>query len=100
MPPCRAGGLDSFSTRTFGVGSTPSASGVSSSIGFSLTAEGLGFHVEKTYIYAAMGFSVFVELLNLRIRGSHRPVHLRTLDEEDGPPEGGAGGGVGEPGVA
>ncbi|HLO35727.1 MAG TPA: TerC family protein [Candidatus Deferrimicrobium sp.] len=69
-------------------------------IGFSLTAEGLGFHVEKTYIYAAMGFSVFVELLNLRIRGSHRPVHLRTLDEEDGPPEGGAGGGVGEPGVA
>ena len=40
-------------------------------IGFSLVAEGLGLHVEKTYIYVAMGFSVFVEVLNLRIRGSH-----------------------------
>ena len=58
-------------------------------IGFSLVAEGLDFHVEKTYIYVAMGFSVFVEFLNLRIRGSHRPVRLRTLDE--GEPEGGAG---------
>jgi predicted tellurium resistance membrane protein TerC len=51
-------------------------------IGFSLVAEGLDFHVEKTYIYVAMAFSVFVELLNLRIRGSHKPVHLRTLDED------------------
>ena len=50
-------------------------------IGFSLVAEGLEFHVEKTYIYVAMAFSVFVELLNLRIRGSRQPVHLRTLDE-------------------
>ena len=52
-------------------------------IGFSLVAEGLDFHVEKTYIYVAMGFSVFVEFLNLRIRGSNQPVHLRTLDEPD-----------------
>jgi predicted tellurium resistance membrane protein TerC len=50
-------------------------------IGFSLVAEGLEFHVEKAYIYVAMGFSVFVEALNLRIRGSRSPVHLRTLDE-------------------
>ncbi len=51
-------------------------------IGFSLVAEGLEFHVEKAYIYVAMGFSVFVEALNLRIRGSSpRPVHLRALDE-------------------
>jgi predicted tellurium resistance membrane protein TerC len=47
-------------------------------IGFSLVAEGLEFHVEKGYIYVAMGFSVFVEALNLRIRGSHAPVHLRA----------------------
>ena len=53
-------------------------------IGFSLVAEGLEFHVEKTYIYVAMGFSVFVELLNLRIRGSKTPVHLRTMDEAPG----------------
>jgi predicted tellurium resistance membrane protein TerC len=47
-------------------------------IGFSLVAEGLDFHVEKAYIYVAMGFSVFVEALNLRVRGSHAPVHLRA----------------------
>ena len=56
-------------------------------IGFSLVAEGLDFHVEKTYIYVAMGFSVFVEFLNLRIRGSKQPVHLRALDEPE--PRGG-----------
>ena len=49
-------------------------------IGFSLVAEGLEFHISKGYIYAAMGFSVFVEALNLRIRGSHAPVHLRAGD--------------------
>ena len=49
-------------------------------IGFSLVAEGLDFHISKGYIYAAMGFSVFVEALNLRIRGSRAPVHLRALD--------------------
>ena len=50
-------------------------------IGMSLVAEGLEFHIPKGYIYFAMGFSVFVELLNLRIRGRGRdhgePVHLR-----------------------
>ncbi|KUP96102.1 TerC family protein [Thermobifida cellulosilytica] len=34
-------------------------------IGMSLVAEGFGFHIEKGFIYAAMGFSVFVEALNL-----------------------------------
>jgi predicted tellurium resistance membrane protein TerC len=53
-------------------------------IGFSLVAEGLEFHVEKAYIYVAMGFSVFVEALNLRLRGSKSPVHLRTMDEGRG----------------
>jgi predicted tellurium resistance membrane protein TerC len=56
-------------------------------IGFSLVAEGLDFHISKGYIYAAMGFSVFVEFLNLRIRGSKSPVHLRALDSPTGTPK-------------
>ncbi len=39
-------------------------------IGMSLIAEGVGFHIPKGYIYFAMGFSVFVEFLNLRARGT------------------------------
>ena len=35
-------------------------------IGVTLLADGFGFHIEKDYIYAAMGFSVLVEALNLR----------------------------------
>jgi len=35
-------------------------------IGMSLIADGAGFHIPKGYIYVAMGFSVFVEFLNLR----------------------------------
>ena len=43
-----------------------------------LVGEGLDLHIPKGYIYFAMGFSVFVELLNLRIRGRPlQPVHLR-----------------------
>ncbi|MGE0394754.1 MAG: TerC family protein [Vicinamibacterales bacterium] len=45
-------------------------------IGMSLMAEGLGQHISKGYIYFAMGFSVFVELINLRVRGKTEPVHL------------------------
>ena len=37
-------------------------------IGVTLIADGFGFHIDKAYIYAAMGFSVFVEALNLRAR--------------------------------
>jgi predicted tellurium resistance membrane protein TerC len=44
-------------------------------IGFTLIVEGLHQHIPKGYIYFAMGFSVFVEMLNLRIRGS-QPVSL------------------------
>ena len=48
-------------------------------IGVSLVADGLGMHVPKGYIYFAMGFSVFVEMINLRVRGSHTPpVKLHT----------------------
>ncbi len=37
-------------------------------IGVLLTAEGLGQHVNKGYVYFAMGFALLVELLNLRLR--------------------------------
>jgi predicted tellurium resistance membrane protein TerC len=46
-------------------------------IGVSLVAEGLGQHIPKGYIYFAMGFSVFVEAINLRVRGKSSPIHLR-----------------------
>jgi predicted tellurium resistance membrane protein TerC len=39
-------------------------------IGVVLAAEGLGQHIPRGYIYAAMGFSVFVELLNLKVKGT------------------------------
>jgi predicted tellurium resistance membrane protein TerC len=51
-------------------------------IGFSLVAEGLGQHISKGYIYFAMGFSVFVEALNLRVRRKTAPVHLRQAYTE------------------
>ncbi len=46
-------------------------------IGFSLVADGLGVHIPKGYIYFAMGFSVFVEIINLQVREKTTPVHLR-----------------------
>jgi len=45
-------------------------------IGVSLVADGFGQHVSKGYIYFAMGFSVFVEMLNLRVRRRGVPVEL------------------------
>jgi len=46
-------------------------------IGFTLVVEGLHQHIPKGYVYFAMGFSVFVEMLNLRLRGSKsKPVQL------------------------
>jgi predicted tellurium resistance membrane protein TerC len=47
-------------------------------IGMALVGDGLGFHIPKGYIYFAMAFSVFVEMLNLRMRRKKTaPVHLR-----------------------
>jgi len=46
-------------------------------IGISLVADGLGLHIPKGYIYFAMGFSVFVEMINLRVRKHAAPVQLR-----------------------
>jgi len=48
-------------------------------IGVSLIAEGFDQHISKGYIYFAMGFSVFVEMLNLRLRRkAAAPVQLRS----------------------
>ena len=46
-------------------------------IGFSLVADGMGLHIPKGYIYFAMGFSVFVEFINLQVRAKTTPVQLR-----------------------
>ena len=51
-------------------------------IGVSLVAEGFHQHIPKGYIYFAMGFSIFVEMINLRIRAmrdgaAKAPVELR-----------------------
>jgi len=45
-------------------------------IGVSLLAEGFDHHIPKGYIYFAMGFSVFVEAINLRLRPKTVPVQL------------------------
>jgi predicted tellurium resistance membrane protein TerC len=45
-------------------------------IGVNLLADGSGFHIPKGYTYVAMGFSMFVEVLNLRLRAKAEPVHL------------------------
>ena len=45
-------------------------------IGFTLVVESLHRHIPKGYIYFAMGFSVFVEMLNLRLRKVRAPVKL------------------------
>lgn len=44
-------------------------------IGFSLIVEAIHVHIPKGYIYFAMGFSVFVEMLNLRLR-KPQPIKL------------------------
>lgn len=47
-------------------------------IGFSLIVEGLHQHIPKGYIYFAMAFSVFVEMLNLKMRKKKtEPIKLR-----------------------
>ncbi len=45
-------------------------------IGLSLLLDGMGQHIPKGYIYFAMGFSVMVEMINLRVRRAE-PVALK-----------------------
>jgi predicted tellurium resistance membrane protein TerC len=55
-------------------------------IGMTLVADGIGHHMPKGYVYFAMGFSMFVEMLNLRIRGhKSEPVHLHEMYVADPP---------------
>jgi predicted tellurium resistance membrane protein TerC len=51
-------------------------------IGMALVAEGLEFHIPKGYIYFAMGFSVFVEMINIRFRKVAAPVKLHDAYHE------------------
>jgi len=56
-------------------------------IGLSLVAEGFHQHIPKGYVYFAMGFSVFVEMINLRIRAmrhapAEAPIELRQRYEK------------------
>jgi len=47
-------------------------------IGVALVGDGLDMHIPKGYIYFAMGFSVLVELINLRVRRVASPVRLHA----------------------
>lgn len=54
-------------------------------IGVVLVADGFGQHVSKGYIYFAMAFSLFVEIMNIRIRKPHAPpVHLHQSYVDEG----------------
>jgi predicted tellurium resistance membrane protein TerC len=55
-------------------------------IGVLLVAEGFGEHVNKGYIYFAMGFSLIIELLNMRLRRRQRAVHLHGKYEVEKSP--------------
>lgn len=53
-------------------------------IGFTLIVESLHQHIPKGYIYFAMGFSVFVEMLNLRLHKTDRePIKLHQSYTEN-----------------
>ena len=52
-------------------------------IGMSLIMEGFDRHIPKGYIYFAMGFSVFVEMINLRLRKVSKPVELHERYVEE-----------------
>jgi predicted tellurium resistance membrane protein TerC len=51
-------------------------------VGVLLTAEGMGQHIEKGYIYFAMSFSFIVELVNMRVRGPSKK-KVEALEESD-----------------
>lgn len=54
-------------------------------IGVTLIAEGLDQHISKGYVYFAMAFSVFVEILNLKLRSKSQPVKLHSTFEQAKP---------------
>lgn len=53
-------------------------------VGVALIAESLDVHLPRGYIYFAMAFSVFVEMLNLKLRDkSVKPIELRGVPTKD-----------------
>ena len=53
-------------------------------IGVMLTVEGVGQHINKGYIYFAMAFSLFVEVLNIKLHKPGKPVQLRDEPKLEG----------------
>ena len=55
-------------------------------VGLALVADGFGVHIPKGYMYFAMAFSVFVEMLNIKLRKRFAPpVKLRKHYEQETP---------------
>ena len=52
-------------------------------IGMALVADSFGVHVPKGYIYTAMVFSVFIEVINMKQRRKAKLIHLRNPDGEE-----------------
>ena len=52
-------------------------------IGMTLVAEAFGHEIPRGYIYFALGFSVLVEMLNVRVRRRVKPVELRQPITEE-----------------
>lgn len=52
-------------------------------IGVLLVADGMGQHLSKGYVYSAMAFSLFVEMLNMRLRAKQKPVALNSRFEHE-----------------
>ena len=54
-------------------------------LGMVLIAEGFGIEVPKGYVYFAMGFAVFVEMMNMRLRKVSQPpvtLHEPYMEKE------------------
>ncbi|WP_121355490.1 TerC family protein [Flavisolibacter nicotianae] len=47
-------------------------------IGVMLMAEGFHQHINKSYIYTAIAFSLIVEMINMRLRKNHPPIDLNN----------------------
>jgi predicted tellurium resistance membrane protein TerC len=58
-------------------------------IGMTLVADGAGFHVPKSYIYAAIGFSIGIEALN-QLAARRRRTHDGTAPASNGEPQPGS----------
>ncbi len=55
-------------------------------IGFTLLVEGFGVHIPKGYIYFSMAFALLVDLIQMKVSGSPKPVQLHERFEEEDKP--------------